>query len=222
MMNKREWMVLLSGIGLATLIMLVVKFFWTADAIQRPLEVAHQANRVEKSLLGHVSYTQYVAAGKQALSEQMALLAANVNREYTLVEHIQNGKLGFTSEATVIIHYEVTYSFGFDLKPNRFQLEATDKGIEMLLHKPRLITAPAVKFLSYEIPSKGLLVDEKGAIIQLQQNISQHAQLEAEKVANEEAVQALCEKQVIAFLHDFLIKQPNVLMVPTISVRYLQ
>ena len=101
-----------------------------------------------------------------------------------------------------------------------FRLEATEKGIEIVIGKPKLLTAPAVKFMAYEIPSKGLLVDEKAAIIQLQQNISQQAEQDASNIVAEPAVIALCEKQLIAFLHAFLSKQANIGVLPAITVRY--
>ncbi len=217
-MRKREVIILLIGASFACLLMLIVYLFKQDDI--SPLHVKQHGKTVQQEWLGNTTYTQYLTAGKQAMTAQMAMLAANVDRDYTLVEHVQKGRFGFTSEATVILKYLVTYAFGFDLHAENFRLEATEKGIEIVIGKPKLLTAPAVKFMAYEIPSKGLLVDEKAAIIQLQQNISQQTEQDASNIVVEPAVIALCEKQLIAFLHAFLSKQANIGVLPAITVRY--
>ena len=53
---------------------------------------------------------------KTAISEQMKFLAAKVDRDYTYVEHIQKSKLGFKSDATIIVKYAVEYSVGVKSK----------------------------------------------------------------------------------------------------------
>ena len=46
----------------------------------------------------------------------MKFLAAKVDRDYTYVEHIQKSKLGFKSDATIIVKYAVEYSVGVKSK----------------------------------------------------------------------------------------------------------
>ena len=49
----------------------------------------------------------------------------------------------------------------------------------LTMHRPRLIARPSVKLLSYEILERGILIDEKIALLELQQ----HIQPETEQLA---------------------------------------
>ena len=94
------------------------------DALARVQTVEAIADSTKNELLGFTRYTDYLTAGKQVISEKMKLLAAKVVREYVLVEHIQKEVLKLKSDATVIVKYSVEYSFGFDLKPESFEISA--------------------------------------------------------------------------------------------------
>ncbi|MBL0351582.1 MAG: hypothetical protein IPP03_02365 [Dechloromonas sp.] len=82
------------------------------------------------------------------------------------------------------------------------------------------MATPAVKIISHEIPSTGLLIDEKRAAIALEEQLHAVALNQAKEIASEEAVIALCEKKMRAFISDFLAKQPNMRTVPTITFAY--
>ena len=77
-----------------------------------------------------------------------------------------------------------------------------------------------MKIISHEIPSKGVLINEQGAVIALQQQLHGIAVNQAKYIQNDEAIIALCEKKLGEFLHDFLAKQPNVKIVPAIKFAY--
>ena len=182
--------------------------------------VKEELSTTKQELLGYTKYTDYLVATKTAMTEQMKFLAAKVDREYNLVEHIQKSKLGIPSEATIILKYSVEYSFGYDLKPESFNISGDKNGITITLNKPEVVASPAVKMHSHEIASKGVFVDEKEAIIELQQKLSGVAQVQAKEIQKEEAVIALCEKKLVEFLRDFMMKQPNVVFVPAIRIAY--
>ena len=56
----------------------------------------------------------------------------------------------------------IAYSFGFDLRPDRFTVTSDKDGITVTLGRPELVASPAVNILSHEIPSTGLLsVDDE-------------------------------------------------------------
>lgn len=190
--------------------------------LSRLLNVEEQLSQTKQDLLGYTKYTDYLAMTKTAMSEQMKFLAAKVDREYVQIEHIQKEKFGvIKSDATIIINYAVEYSIGYDLKQDSFSISGDTGGITVTLHKPELVASPAVRIISHEIPSKGVLIDEQAAVIALQQQLPPVALSRAKAIQSDEAVIALCEKKLGAFLRDFLAKQPNVKIVPVIKFVYV-
>ena len=190
------------------------------DLLSRLHTMEQVLSETKKELFGFTRYTDYLTTTKNAISEQMKFLAATVDREYVHVEHIEKSKYGLKSEATIILKYAVEYSVGFDLRPESFSLSTDNSGIVLSLKKPQLVASPSVKLLSHEIPSKGILIDEKTAVINLQQQLYQVAQARGADIAREEAVAALCEKKLAGFLIDFLSRQSNVKVVPAIRFAY--
>ena len=188
--------------------------------LSKLLELKEELAVTKNNLLGYTKFTDYIVATKSALTEQMAFMAAKVNRDYTQVEHIEFSKLGLKSQATIILKYTTEYSFGFDLKPDSFSITGDTKGLVVTLKKPVLLATPAVKNLTHEIASKGVLIDEKQAVITLQQSLDEVTKKRAAEIQKEEAVIALCEKKLIEFMRDFIGKQPNVMFAPPIKITY--
>ena len=58
------------------------------------------------------------------------------------------------------------------------------------------------------------------AVLNLYEEASKLARADGLKLESDEEIVALGEKRLIAFLHDFLAKQPGVKHVPTITVLY--
>lgn len=190
------------------------------DVLAKLIKVEEELSQTKSNLLGYTKYTDYLSVSKTAMSEKMKFLATKVDREYVHVEHIQKSTLGLESEATIILNYKVEYSFGYDLKPDNFNVSADKDGIVVTLHKPELVASPSVDIRSHEIASNGVLIDEKAAVIDLQQKLLGIAKTRTLAIQKDEAVIALCEKKLGEFLHDFLAKQPNVKVIPTIKFAY--
>ena len=150
----------------------------------------------------------------------MKLLAATVVREEGATQIIEKSVLGIASTGVVAITYTAEYAFGFDLRPESYELHATNGGIEVHIHRPTLVAAPAVTNLQHRILSGGLLTDNKGAVIKLSQEAAKRARQQGEAMASDPAVLALCEKSLTEFLYGFLTKQPGVKQVPRIRVVY--
>jgi len=190
------------------------------DLLGKLFVVQEELSETKENLLGYTRFTDYMTESKAAISEQMKFLAAKVDREYVHVQHIQTSTLGIHSDATIILRYNVEYSFGFDLRPDRFSISGDRSGITITLSKPELVASPAVNILSHEIPSTGVFIDEQAAVIALQQQLFAVAKRRAVTIKNDEAVIALCEKKLAEFLRDFLAKQPDVKVVPVIRFAY--
>lgn len=185
-------------------------------------ELESVVEQTEKALLGYTSYTSFITAGKQTLAGQMKLLTATVTREEGITQQVKRVLLpGLSSSGTVAIWYSAEYSFGFDLKPDQYDVRATPSGIEVHVKKPILVATPAVSKLKYKVLEGGALTDEKAAALKLYETASVRAKAQGTAMASEAPILALCEKKLIEFLHGFLAKQPGVRVVPHISVVYL-
>jgi hypothetical protein len=190
------------------------------ELVEKLLKVKEQLSVTTDTLLGYTKYTDYVSETKKTVEGQAKFLAAKVVREYTLVEHIQRSVLGMKSDATVIVKYTVDYSVGFDLKPGSFDIAGDRNKLKVTMNRPELVAAPAVASVTHEIVSKGVITDEKAAIIAIQQRLSLIAKTHSAAILREPAVIALSEKTFGAFLLDFMGKQPGVKFVPVIEFAY--
>ncbi len=198
--------------------------YWAAksqlDLVSRVHSMEQMLSQTKGELMGFTRYTDYLSTTKKAITEQTKFLAATLDREYVHVEHIERSRFGLKSDATVILKYAVEYSVGFDLRQENFNVGGDASGIVISLPKPQLVASPAIRLISHEIPSKGILIDEKAAVIALQQQLHQIAEKKGKEIAGEETVIALCEKKLASFFRDFLSKQPNVKIVPHIEFKY--
>ena len=188
--------------------------------LARLMTVEEQLSTTKNELLGHTTYTDYLSVTKKALSAQMKFLAAKVDREYVQVQHIERSVLKVPFDATIMVTYAVEYSFGYDLKPENFSVSGNGTGMVVKLRRPELVASPAVKIISQRIPGSAPFIDEKAAVIALQQQLHAIALKNAKTIQKDEAVIALCEKKLGEFLRDFLAKQPNVKVIPAISFVY--
>jgi hypothetical protein len=213
-----RWL-LLAGAAAAAITWVLMRGQLTA-ANERAEALQNVVTEKESSLLGYTSYTKYLSEGKQRVSSQARFLAATVGRETAVTQVINASVLGLNSTGTVAIWYSVEYSYGFDLAANRYDIKAGAAGIEIHVGKPRLVATPAVTNLKYKVLSGGLLTDEKAAALKLFAEAAKRARIRGEQLASEPAIVALCEKQLVSFLRDFLLKQPGVKVVPTIAVVY--
>lgn len=187
------------------------------EALDKVLRLQADLATAKKALVGYTKYPDYLAAAKQAAAEQMKALAVKVTRESIHLESPQEETPDPKAEAMVIVKYAVDYTFGFDAKPDSFELVGTPSGIELKIGKPKLIATSAVRPLSHGAPSKAELTEEHMAVIRKLPAVSQK---QGTAIALDDATQALCEKKLLEFLHHFLAKQPGVKQVPSILVSY--
>lgn len=188
--------------------------------LARLMTMEEQLATTKHELFGYSHYTDYLTVTKRAISEQMKFLAAKVDREYVQVQHIERSVLMVPFDATVMVTYTVEYSFGYDLKPEALSISGDSTGIIIKRKKPELVASPSVEILSHRIVGSSLAIDERAAVIAIQQQLHSIASKNAMAIQSNEAVIALCEKKLTAFLHDFLAKQPNVKVVPAMHFVY--
>lgn len=196
-------------------------------AMGRLGEAHAQANALEKmvsdtqsELLGYTRYTTYLGAGKASLAEQVKLIASSVTRDESQIQVVEKSIFGLSSNALVSVSYTTDYSFGYDLRPEAYELRAVQDGIEVRIGRPAMVAPPAVRGLKYEILAGGVFTDEKGAVLRLYEQSASRATQAGKLMEQKPEITALCEKKLIAFLHDFLSRQPGVKYVPQIRVVY--
>ena len=189
-------------------------------AMENVLSVQAEVGSSKKKLLGYTKYTDHLTPGKQLLTEKMKFLVAKVVREYVHVESIPKEILKRESNASLIVRYSVEFSFGFDTKPDSFELLDTTGGIEIQIKKPTLLATPLIKTMSHEMPDGVVPFDEKVSIAEIQRKIPELAQQYGSAMSSEESIRALCEKKLVEFLRGFLAGQAGVTQVPGILVVY--
>jgi hypothetical protein len=218
---RRRTLALIAAAGCAIAIATALWAFARLQAARQEVALLQKevTSRTEQ-LLGFTRYTSYLTVGQQSLAEQMKLLTATVVREEGATQIVEKSVLGLPSTGVVAIWYTAEYAFGYDLRPGSYELRATPRGLEIHLDRPTLVATPAITQLRHRVLSGGLLTDDKGAIIALQQEAAQRAQTQGRAMAAEPAVLALCEKSLTTFLADFLSRQPGVESVPRITVVY--
>jgi hypothetical protein len=187
---------------------------------QEAAGLAQKLEAREKTLLGYSEYQKYLTASKQALSEQTKLVTAQVRTDEKYMLVLTEKKLGMPSMGAAEVSYTAEYLFGYDLAPDKYQIRASDDGIEVIVGRPVLAASPAVTKLAHRIVSDGWLTDEQQGVIKLQQDASRRTLEQGKRMAQQPAIAALCEKRLTAFLRDFLRKQPGVTAVPNITVVY--
>src|SRR5450830_418969 len=115
------------------------------DAMENVLSVQAQVGSSKKKLLGYTKYTEYLTQGKQIVAEKIKFLAAKVVREYVHIENIPKELTQQESNASVIVRYSVEFLFGFDAKPESFEILGTPNGIEIQIKNQPSSQHPRLK-----------------------------------------------------------------------------
>lgn len=197
------------------------KRFQPADPLEAKVRMLQaEVSSQREELLGYTRYTDYLYASKEQLQEQMKFIAATVVRREGYTRVVNKIILGMNFNSTVAISYTSEYSFGYALKPGDYDIRSTATGINVTLRKPILVAAPATSNLSHQILSGSVFTDSQAAVIGLYQGLDTRTLASARVLALDEAVVALCEKKLTAFLQNFFAKQPGVKHIPNVTISY--
>lgn len=188
------------------------------EAKVRRLQAEVSSQREE--LLGYTKYTDYLYASKEQLQEQMKFIAATVVRREGYTRVVNKSILGVNFNSIVAISYTSEYSFGYALKPGDYDIGSTATGIRVTLRKPILVASPSTSNLSHQILSGSIFTNSQAAVIGLYEGLDTRTLASGRVLAADEAVVALCEKKLTAFLEGFLAKQPGVKHIPHITISY--
>lgn len=180
-----------------------------------------EAAAIRKELVGYTKFAEYLPQAKAHLIDHARELQAKVVREYTYTETFNREAKTLKAPVTVIQRYNVEAQFAFDLKQGGFELVATAAGLEVHLHaKPALQGIANSRPVAHEITNEGGLENEPVTVKQIQQKLIAIAQKQAEAIATEDALCALCERKLAESLRALLITQAGVKQVPAITFVY--
>lgn len=112
------------------------------------------------------------------------------------------------------------HAFAYDRRSRSYNIVDTPAGIPGRPLRPAFAATRAASTLRQEGLSGGVLTDEDAAVRQLYEEACERARKQGTAMAQDDAIVALCAKSLVAFLRDFLAKQPGVKHVPAITVRY--
>lgn len=192
-------------------------------------------------LVGKTQSIDLVAITESAITASRQLITAKVSRQYTHFERIERSILGLTSDAVITLQYTAEYAIGYDLANGRFEVSdehaspgtgqdapsnpgtATINAVPVItitLPPPHLVAQPGVRIDSHEVLNAGFLIDEKSAVIDLQQKLHRLALDRANAIAKDPAIVSLCEQQLLAFLRDILQNHPDVKRVPAFRINH--
>ena len=171
-----------------------------------------------KKLTGLTRYLDHLAAGQKAIAERARPLTVKVVREYVHVEKLTKEKCRHGVLSSLVLKYKVEYVIGVDFKSENCEVVATTEGIEVKTGRPSLMSVPVVKPLSHELTGVGVLLDEPHTLKSAHEKFQGLASQYGTAVAFDELARAMYKVKVTEFLRDFLLGQPGVVQVPTISV----
>jgi hypothetical protein len=208
------------GCGLAIIVAYGVTRYRDAANAVAVAELQNRVERTEATFLASTRYRDYLAAGKRELQGQAKLVTASVSRPYTIARGVETRVLGVPSKGAIVVTYTVDFAYGYDFASEAYEIVDTPAGIEIRIDPPKLVAKPAVGKLHYEVLASGWWSDEKLAALKVYEEAAALAQREGVRMQDDPEIRTLCESRLIAFLRDFLGRQPGVSKVPAIIVTY--
>lgn len=165
----------------------------------------------------------YQAVIAEAAASKASLLTMTVTREIVRNQQLSDS-IRFTpfpaSTALIRVRYRVEYPIGYLLSPGTFRVAGGASGLTITLHRPRLVARPSVRLLSYAILERGILIDEKSALLELQQRIEPEAERLAGDVLTRSDVVPTSERALRALIVPFLRRAGDGADPPPITFDY--
>ena len=206
--------------GLVYVVLKVQHFGESQQANDKLLQAQTETAQIKKTLKGLTCYRDFLEVGQQALSDQLRPPIAKIARQYVHVEPIARDKSKLAEDVTVVIHYEVEFSFAMDMSASGLEVAAIGHGIGLKISRPALTGEPQIKTMSTKVLSTLAVADEKPLLDHAHAEFVQLARRYGSAISTEESLRALCKMKAHDCLRDALISQPGVKQVPVIFVDF--
>ena len=167
----------------------------------------------------------YETVVRSALTQKASLITLTLAGDLIRDQNLETS-IRFTpfpsSTARVRVKYHAEFVFGFPLEPGDFSVSRGAEGLVVRVRRPQLVAQPSVRLLSYAILDSGLLIDERTAVIELQERLQPEAERRGRRLAQRPGVSARSERVLRRFLQDVLDKaaDPAADPPPRVVIRY--
>ena len=178
-----------------------------------------EGETVDNGIVVKKKTVDYVTLIRTAIAETPSFITVTVSRDKFRDRQIEISYKPLPSSTALIrVYYNVQYAIGHSLRPGRFSVSGGAEGLVVTLDRPRLVTRPSVRLKSYKVLDSGFLIDEKTALLELQQNILPKEQkLAAQVVALPTVTQR--SEQVLRRMLQTILKRQGVPL-PPITIKY--
>ena len=188
-----------------------------------PITTEKAGESIDDGVIVARKKVDFQAVIREAVEQRASFLTMTLSRDIVRDQHLETA-IKYTpfpaSTALVRVKYHVAYPIGYELRPNSFSVAGNKDGLVIELHRPQLIVGPAIKLLSYDILERGILIDEKAAVIELQQKIEPEAERLAVAVLRRSDVVPVSERALRRFLDPLLKLQTDDGTAPPITFEY--
>jgi hypothetical protein len=161
----------------------------------------------------------YASVIREATAQKSSFLTMTVERDMIREQAIEVRVLGVPSRGRVRVNYHVQYPIGYVLG-DKLQLRGDGDKLVVVLDKPELIADVAVKLKGYQTIDSGFLVDEKEALLKLQQAIQPESQAQGPAILNRPGIIPTSEKALLSFLKPLVAKAASGQAPPDIRIEY--
>jgi hypothetical protein len=161
----------------------------------------------------------YGSVIREATAQKASFLAMTVERDLIREQAIEVRVLGIPSRGRVRVNYHVQYPIGYVLG-EKLQVRGDGNNLVVELDRPTLIADVAVKLKGYQVIDRGFLVDEKEAMLKLQQAIQPESQAHGPAILSRPDVIPTSEKALLGFLKPLVAKAASGQAPPNLRIEY--
>ncbi|MEA1071774.1 hypothetical protein [Sphingomonas sp. LY160] len=197
---------IVGGIGLGAL-----NFFEFVE-FSSPPTTEPIGSAVDDGLIIKKETTDWEAILRSTIQKESSFLTLTV-KEDRMRDQLLEKSIKYTpfpsSRARVRVNYHVEYPIGYNLKPTDVTVSSAPNGLILTLQRPQLIAAPSVILQSYKILERGILLDEKVALLELQQRIQPEVARRAQEILGRPNVLPESERALGSFLKAIMAKMAD-------------
>lgn len=163
------------------------------------------SSTAETSSIVKIKEVDYVSILNSALSQKSRFIALTESQNANRDREIEATVLGIpASNAKVRVNYHVEFPIGYSLEPGSYSVAKQATELVITLHHPQLVAPPAVTLKSFEVIDGGVLIDEKTALLLLQQRIQPETKRQAAAILKRPDIVVRSEKSFRGFLEPLL------------------
>ena len=207
--------------GVSALAIAAAVYHYVGEEEVVPPTREQEGETVDNGVIVKKKTVDYVTLIRTAVADTPSFITLKVSRDKFRDRQLETSIIYTplpSSTALIRVYYNVQYAIGHSLRPGRFSVTGGAEGLVVTLDRPRLVTRPSVRLKSYKVLDSGFLIDERTALLELQQNILPKEQkLAAQVVALPTVTQR--SEQVLRRMLQTILKRQGVAL-PPITIKY--